>query len=71
MRIITFRQVLILHELEIKNHGGSSGIRDNGRFFHIGGEDEFHQYFDGTIDEVRIYSRALMDPEILTLYNNH
>jgi len=48
-----------------------SGIRDNGRFFHIGGEDEFHQYFDGTIDEVRIYSRALMDPEILTLYNNH
>ncbi|KKR85943.1 MAG: hypothetical protein UU32_C0026G0007 [Candidatus Woesebacteria bacterium GW2011_GWB1_41_10] len=30
MKIVTLRQILILHELEIKNRGGSSGIRDAG-----------------------------------------
>lgn len=47
MRIITLRQVLVLHELEIQNHGGSSGIRDTGMlksaigrpFATFGGED--------------------------------
>lgn len=28
MRILTIRQVLLLHEYTLKKHGGSSGIRD-------------------------------------------
>lgn len=30
MKTLTLKQILILHELEIINHGGSSGIRDLG-----------------------------------------
>lgn len=32
MKILTLRQILLLHELMIKKHGGSSGIRDKGMF---------------------------------------
>lgn len=32
MKILTLRQILLLHELMIKKHGGSSGVRDKGMF---------------------------------------
>lgn len=32
MKIITLRQILLLHEIMIKKYGGSSGVRDMGMF---------------------------------------
>ncbi len=32
MKILTLRQILLLHEAMIEKHGGSSGIRDRGMF---------------------------------------
>jgi hypothetical protein len=44
-----------------------SGSNPSGR---IGARLDNTQYFPGTIDEVRIYKRALSNSEIQTLYNN-
>lgn len=32
MKILTLRQILLLHELMIKKYGGSPGVRDRGMF---------------------------------------
>ena len=53
MKIITLKQVLILHEFEIKKHGGLSGVRDIGMlksaigrpFATFGGEDLYTDIF--------------------------
>ncbi len=53
MIIITFRQILILHELEITKHGGLSGIRDVGMlksaigrpFATFGGDDLYSDIY--------------------------
>lgn len=53
MKILSLRQVLILHELMIKKHGGSSGIRDMGMlesavhrpFATFGGQDLYRDIF--------------------------
>jgi hypothetical protein len=43
---------------------------NNGQDFMIGGrEDHADMHFDGTIDEVRIYDRALSSEEVRRLYN--
>lgn len=53
MKIITIKQILVLHEFEISKHGGSSGIRDIGMlksaigrpFATFGGEDLYPDIF--------------------------
>ena len=46
--------------------GSGTGELDIGR-----DPDCFCQYFDGVMDEIRIYNRALSEPEIQSLYNLH
>lgn len=48
-----------------------TGIKNTGgmRSFHIGGDSETKQYFDGAIDEVRLYYRALTGTEINQLFS--
>lgn len=56
MKIITIRQVLILHELQIEKYGGLSGIRDTGMlqsaigrpFATFGGNDLYPDIFSKT-----------------------
>jgi hypothetical protein len=51
---------------------GVTDIPNGNRAFHIGASDDAgtpSQFFDGLIDEVAIYSRALHYGEILDLYN--
>lgn len=56
MKIITIRQVLILHELQIEKYGGLSGIRDTGMlqsaigrpFATFGGNDLYPDIFTKT-----------------------
>lgn len=56
MKIITIRQVLILHELQIEKYGGLSGIRDVGMlqsaigrpFATFGGSDLYPDIFTKT-----------------------
>lgn len=53
MKIITLRQILLLHELEIERHDGSSGLRDVGMlqseigrpFATFGGNDLYPDIF--------------------------
>lgn len=53
MKIITVKQILILHEFELSKHGGSSGVRDMGMlksaigrpFATFGGEDLYPDIF--------------------------
>ena len=48
----------------------ASQFSDNSQPVWIGGRNDFAtQYFDGTIDDVRIYNRALSAAEVLQLYN--
>jgi len=37
----------------------------------IGNHQHFNQYLDGILDDVRIYSRALTEPEIQAIYNQN
>jgi hypothetical protein len=41
-----------------------SGIADFGRSFYVGGNPEFGNYFDGTIDDVRYYTASLSQSQI-------
>jgi hypothetical protein len=45
-------------------------IRDNDKTLSIGSENGEKYFFDGIIDEVRIYERALSEEEIQGLYDN-
>ena len=42
----------------------SGGITASGNPLQIGGDSIYGQYFQGTIDEVRVYNRALSQTEI-------
>jgi len=46
------------------------GDMTNSEGFHIGHSQTWNGYFDGKIDEVRIYNRALSAQEILDIYND-
>lgn len=53
MKILTLRQTLLLHELMVKRHGGSSGVRDmnmlesaiNRPFATFGGKDLYRDIY--------------------------
>ena len=51
--------------------GGVSNINVPGANFRIGYENTRPSYFNGTIDEVRIYNRALTADEIREHYHGH
>ena len=48
---------------------GAHAIATSSSDLHISGVDSDHTYFDGLIDEVSIYGRALSDAEIAAIYN--
>jgi len=51
--------------------GGGGGISQSNEPLYIGGDTESEpRYFDGIIDEVRVYDRTLNDTEIQTLYED-
>jgi hypothetical protein len=52
--------------LEASGTGGTVPLTANPEI-HIGGNSLNDRYFEGTIDELRLYNRALTDNEILTL----
>jgi hypothetical protein len=48
-----------------------SGPKPSGdRTFKIGGQTDFGHYWDGRIDDVRVYDKALSDSEVSNLYAN-
>jgi hypothetical protein len=38
--------------------------------YYIGASMEYYEYFNGSIDDLRIYNRPLSDEQILAIYNN-
>ena len=48
---------------------GSIGINDLP--LEIGGSSEYNQFYDGNIDDIRIYNRVLSESEIATLFDNY
>lgn len=52
------------------NPGGSINTTDTG-YLTIGKDDEISRYFNGSEDDVRIYSRALSTTEVQNLYNSY
>ena len=55
---------------EVASAAYTSGIPNSAGALIIGGQDDGSNYFQGTIDDVRIYDRALNDQEVLDLFNN-
>ena len=50
---------------------GSSAFGTGWTYTWIGGNPSYGEYFNGVIDEVRLYNRTLSDAEITALYNNN
>jgi pimeloyl-ACP methyl ester carboxylesterase len=49
---------------------GNIGNMTNSSPFYIGFSETWSGYFNGSIDDVRMYNRALSNVEVLTLYNS-
>ena len=54
--------------LSIDTSSGTARATDNGGTFRLGYDKDKDRYFPGAIDDVRIYDRALSQPEIEALY---
>jgi hypothetical protein len=48
---------------------GSGPKPSGGRTFKIGGQTDFGHYWDGRIDDVRVYDKGLTSTEVSNLYN--
>ncbi|MFD2353813.1 LamG domain-containing protein [Nonomuraea ferruginea] len=58
------RARLYLNGNQIGDEPVSGTIQDDGGDFHIGGNTIYGEFFDGVIDEVRVYNRAQTAAEI-------
>ncbi|MBE4581410.1 DUF6701 domain-containing protein [Vibrio navarrensis] len=64
------RQKIYINGVAVKSGNDSNSLRTNTLNLEIGRDYNFDsRSFDGRIDEVAIYSRALSDSQILDLYN--
>jgi len=55
---------LYLNGVQVNSRAETGPIATSTNPLHIGGDSIYGQYFQGRIDEVRIYNRALSAPEI-------
>jgi len=55
---------LYVNGVQVSSSVVSGGITASGNPLQIGGDSIYGQYFQGTIDEVRVYNRALSQTEI-------
>lgn len=51
--------------------GTATTITDNNVNFYVGQEDYLSRYFTGSIDDVRIYDRAITQTEVTSLYDSY
>ena len=64
-------RIYINGTLDNSNTVGALNLVDVGDTLEIGSQQKYAEFFNGTIDEVRIYPRALTAAEILCLYENN
>lgn len=80
MKKLSLRQILILHEIMIKKHGGLSGIRDigglesaiNRPFATFGGEDLYKDVFDkaGALIQSIVKNHPFLDANKRTAWSS-
>jgi hypothetical protein len=60
---------LYVNGVQVSSHAQTGAISSSANPVQIGGDTIYGQYFQGRIDEVRIYNRALSQAEIQTDMN--
>jgi hypothetical protein len=58
------RQELYINATQVATRPTTGPIETNNNPLWIGGNQPYGEYFNGTIDDVRIYNRALTQPDI-------
>jgi Concanavalin A-like lectin/glucanases superfamily len=61
-------QRLYVNGVKVSERAQTGSIQTSGSAMHIGGNSIWGEYFQGSIDEVRIYNRALSSTEVGTDY---